>query len=352
MKLDAMKADAIKMALSRAHIICLLAVWALAGAAIPAWGGDTHAVVDTHGRTVRIQVPVRRMVVMSENAMEVLRVLDAVDRVVGVSDYVASRKDFWPELAGIPSAGNWSAPNYELIASLQPDLVIFYGGSPGPEGEKKLHPLGIQVLRLDFYRTRNLLQDVGTLGLLLDRKQEADTFIQWHRNQLDRIRALIPAKARRPRVFMEGYADYKTWGPGSGGNDMCLRAGGLNIAGELATSSPIITPEWVMSHNPDVIVKTPSMPNAYSDDDALRLARVREKILRRPGWEHLAAVKTGRVYVLSSDIAAGPSEVVGITYLAKWFFPERCRALDPEALHREYLERFQKIPYRGFYAAP
>jgi len=54
-------------------------------------------------------------------------------------------------------------------------------------------------------------------------------------------------------------------------------------------------------------------------------------------------VRNGRVYVLHNAILGGPQYIIGVTYLAQWFHPQQAGDLDPEGLHREYLEEFQGL---------
>ncbi len=51
-------------------------------------------------------------------------------------------------------------------------------------------------------------------------------------------------------------------------------------------------------------------------------------------------------------IGASPQYPTGMAYMAKWFHPELFGDLDPQAMHEEYLERFQGVPYQGIYAHP
>lgn len=45
------------------------------------------------------------------------------------------------------------------------------------------------------------------------------------------------------------------------------------------------------------------------------------RVMFRPGWKGISAVKNSRVYIISSDIYTGPRAVVGIAYFAKWIPP-------------------------------
>ncbi|WP_457572230.1 ABC transporter substrate-binding protein [Desulfovulcanus sp.] len=314
------------------------------------FAGETRTIIDARGRTIQISLPIRRVVVLNSNALEVMQILRAEDLVVGVSDYIHQKPQLWSKFQDRPVVGHWNEPDYELIATLRPDLVLCYGRFPGLETEQKLEPLGIQVLRLDFYKTSILPREVEILGDLLGRQKQAKTFLQWHAQKLVHIEKLRRKMLPVPRVYVESFSDYQVMGPGSGGYELSIFAGARNIASVLSTSFSRITPEWVLSKNPDIIVKITSLKDAYVCDNSTKFQRIQKNIMQRPGWNFTRAVRQGKVYVLASDVAAGPRAVVGIAYMAKWFFPEA--DLNPQDIHREYLEDFLKIPYRGFYAYP
>lgn len=48
---------------------------------------------------------------------------------------------------------------------------------------------------------------------------------------------------------------------------------------------------------------------------------------------------------MASDIRCGIQGIICIAYWAKWFHPDLFEDLDPEAIHKEYLDRFQRIDY-------
>lgn len=67
--------------------------------------------------------------------------------------------------------------------------------------------------------------------------------------------------------------------------------------------------------------------------------------MSRAGWEMTTAVQNGQVFLWSDSISTKPSFFVGVTYLAKLFYPELFEDLDPQAIHQEYLTRFQGLAY-------
>ncbi len=126
-------------------------------------------------------------------------------------------------------------------------------------------------------------------------------------------------------------------------------SGGVDIFNGASGS---VNPEDVVAQNPDIIVKLIS----YSDeaggyqldaDDTAGLEAIRAEIMSRPELQNVNAVKTGRVYVITSEIGSTYSNscrvFLQIAYNAKWFHPELFEDLDPQAIHQEYLTRFQGL---------
>jgi len=345
------RADALRHPYLSEMVGCLIPVICL----LSSTGYAEHSKVmvkDALGQSIEVALPVSRMVVLSGDGMEVVRILKAHDRVVGVSDSIAKEAVFWSELSSRPVVGKWSEPNYELIAELHPDLVLCYGRNPGPEADKKFKALGIALLRLDFYRISTFFAEVTVLGKVLEREQEALAFLAWYREKLAYIQRKIKGGNNQTRVYLESYTDFHTSGPGSGIHEMCLLAGGKNIASVFSIPYSQVTSEWVIVENPQVIVKTCVSPDAYGTESSALLKACYESINARPLWSETAALQNNGVHVLAGDVCAGPRAIIGVLHMAKWFYPASMADLDPTSLHREYLEVFHNLPYQGVYVYP
>ena len=314
--------------------------------------GESIRIIDSTGKSVEVRLPVKKLVVLTSDALEVIRALKAEDLVVGVNTGIAKDPLFWPRLKNKRRVGRWIEPDYELIVELNPDIVIGYARHPGQDMEKKLAPFDITVIRLDFYKIRTLLKEVEILGRILNRKQEAKQLTTWYRKKLGFMQERLRDINNRPDVYIESYSNYHTTGPGSGGHEICDLAGGHNIASNFSIPYPEITPEWVLAKNPHVIIKAVSFSNCYAMIDSSPLKGVRNKIIARPTWDNIRAVQEVKVYVMASDIWTGPRAIIGISYMAKWFYPDLFKDLDPKKLHREYLVRFQGVNYQGVYVYP
>jgi iron complex transport system substrate-binding protein len=314
--------------------------------------GGTISIKDATGRSLEVRLPVKRIVILNSDALEVVWALGAKDRVVGICNGIRNEQLFGPEFKCKAVVGSWFEPNYELIAELNPDILICYGQWPGQQLEKKLAPFHIKVVRLDFYKMCSLLKEIEILGKILEKEDKTRQLVNWYRKKLKLIESKLNRLKNPPEVYVESYTKHISVGPTSGAHEMCVLAGGYNIASDSSIPYPEVTPEWVLAKDPHVVVKVSAFANCYAMTDPDPMKSVRNKIMARPAWNNIRAVQDGKVYVMASDIWTGPRAIIGISYMAKWFHPEVFKYLDPEKLHREYLENFQGIKYQGVYVYP
>lgn len=310
--------------------------------------------VDATGKTVTLSQPVEKLVVLTSDALEIIRALGAEELVVGVYSEIIQDSEFWPGLRDKPKVGNWKEVNYERIVELNPDAVLCYGRRPGQDLEKRLRPFDIRVIRLDFFRLEHLSREVEALGRILERNKQAGKLAAWYQHHINRMDDLLKSSGESPRVYIEGDSNYHTAGPGSGGHYICNQAGGNNIASGLSIAYPRITPEWVVMQDPEVIIKIATRStsgSSYAMVDSKGFDTIRESIMSRPVWHHISAVQSGRVYVIANEIWTGPRAIIGACYLAGWFYPDLSEQFNAAGLHRRYLEEFQKIAYKGVFAS-
>jgi len=317
-------------------------------------------VIDTANRTVTLKMPVERIITVTDDAAEALRVLHAVDSIVGVSVETLENEAYLPEFSQIENVGRWNEPNFEMIFTLEPDLIISYKTATPKYLDPTLEGTGISSVALDLYRADDMREEMMMLGYIVGKKAEAERYIELFNKVVDAVDekvSQIPADGRT-RVYLEGYSDLKTYTKGKGGDLACTMAGGVNIASDLEGSYPEVDSEWVMIQDPDVIVRltAPSeMPCGYAVDDPSSFAAKEEEIMNRTGWDYITAVQDDRVYMLLYEFGASPGVPVTIAYMAKWFYPDLFPELNPKELHREYLD-LQDLDYdlstRGVFAYP
>jgi iron complex transport system substrate-binding protein len=310
-------------------------------------------ILDWANRAVTTKEPVNSIVVCGSDPAVALRILGVMDRVIGVSEFSQSTKTFshvfLPEFKDLPTVANGEV-DYEAVLSLKPDVFIS-DVYVIPEGdEKKLS--GIPVLKFDLYRARTIFNQMKTLGYVLGAEERAQEYIDFVEPILKEIREKTESlpSDKKTRVYLEAQRDYITHTKmGAAGYQIEL-AGGQNIAADMiggATGWLEVDPEWILTENPDIIVKMAGWNRdnttaGYETDDFTSMKALRDYILNRPELAKVKAIEDGNVEILSYDITYTPDYVISVAYLAKLFYPELFKDLDPVAIHQEYLNTFHK----------
>ena len=310
--------------------------------------GADEIVFDSMGRKITRHGSIDRIIALGNYRLEAVKVLGASDKVVGIDTNSRQLSAYYfPELLHLPDVGTWQEPNYEVIAALKPDLVIT-SSTPAriTQLTDKLTAFGITVVGFDFYRDDRIKTEIDTLGRILGKQDRARAYIGWREGYEKKINDYVSRldEEKKPRVYMEwGKEAGKTWGKGSSGDALCTFTGGSNLASH-APEFPLMSMEWLVEHNPQVIIKCIRMaPNSMGWQSADEARKCVDAIRHRSGLKLTDAVKNNRVCVYSSEIAWGLDSIVAAAVWLKWFHPNA--DIVPEQILREYMQEFLNIPY-------
>ena len=311
----------------------------------PQWSDPTRVVVT-------INKPVERVVVRGFAEAEVLRIIDAADKIVGVTKTITDEEVYFPELGKLSSVGVRSDLDYEAILELNPDLFL---GSIKTSDIGKLSGIAVLRQRLGHQLHFPMSERIRLFGYIFDRREEAEEFIQWHDGVLDMIneRTEVPDDEKL-RVFYGYYQDkrFRVHIDSGGGQllDMISAKNvGKNLPKPWTGGHPFVDTEWVIEQDPEIFIfdiwKLIDI-QSYETDDTSGIAASREEILNLPELAETTAVEEGNVYILCSYpyLSYSPSYIVGISYLAKMIYPDQFEDWDPRAIHQEYLE-YQGIDF-------
>lgn len=298
-----------------------------------------------------IHKPVNRVVCTMPQHMEVLRILKATGKIVGVpTPHVDWDTNFFPEFKNKTKDGvGWWA-NAGKILKLKPDVVLL-PAVPGPWGvstdelQKKLEG-SITVLPFTFNQPKTFSDELKEIAHILDKEEEAEEFIGWHeriKNSILDVTGKIKDEDR-PRVYVE----WTNCQVADEDDELISMAGGKDI---FAGSGQVeVSKEEIMNKNPEVVIRVVWVGNSYGRDAKAtkEFEELRKRIMERAELRDTRAVKRGKVYIITSDLwtylpYSGCRHLIGLCYLAKWFHPELFEDIDPEAVHQEYLTRFQGL---------
>jgi len=320
----------------------------------PTSKAELITVTDLAGRTVELrQNPQRVITIYSQIpiAMKCLNV--SLERIIGTDAFTVKQyRKLLPELEGKEIVGqHFLKLDYEKIIDLEPELVLAVPETlKRTEIEEKLRPAGIKIVALDF-KIRNFRRSLELLGRIFGREKEAREFADFWFEKLEEVKKKVEelSEEQKVRVYLEGtQRPFVTASKGHTLDEIVTLAGGINISAGLKGRNPEVEPEWVVEQNPDVILKYPMgarYQGGFGRTDARPFEEIRKEIMGRPGFDHIKAVREGRVYILSRDILRGVFENVGICYVAKVLYPELFKDLDPEAYLERIVEKYLGLDF-------
>lgn len=319
--------------------------------------------IDLLGENETVNKPIQRLVNMGYNGVEMTRILGAEDILVAYGENRTTHKKFFQKFAELPFVG--STPNncdFEKIISLKPDAVqtnlerassLVGGLDQKHTFEKDLN--GIPIICLNMREQDTLVKNVRTYGYILDRESEAETFIDWYTKYYNLFKsrtASIPDD-KKPTGFFE-YTPYYCYASGSNLGQVLEMAGGKNILDKhIGPNDPKygsildIEPEFVTKENPKYIFKgVGSWDSGYDIDNSSKMAAFHEQVTNRTELANVDAIKNNNVYCMSFWILSGAgNNIIGTAYLAKLFYPDLFKDIDPEAIHQEYVDKFCRIDF-------
>lgn len=296
-----------KIALVLAVVVCL-------GLGVGAGGCQRSAasqengltVIDHVGRAVTVAQPVERIVSIASAATETLYAIGCGDLVVGVDNY----SDYPPEAKNKPDVGTGSSLNVEKVLGLEPDLVVAWWYNE--EAIANLESQEVPVLAINPESVEDVMDTIKLLGLIADHTSEAEGLVASMKADIDEVTSKTAGlpRAQRPLVYYELSTPMKTTGPGTFTDELIRMAGGINLAADEPIRYPILSSEYIIDRNPDVIV-------------VVDYGSPIDEVKARDGWANIDAVKDNRVYQIDTHlVTSNPRLVQGLEQFARWFHPD------------------------------
>ena len=209
-----------------------------------------------------------RIVVLDPATVEMIYMLGAEDKIVGVANL--ERSKVWPEekVAKLESVGTFIKPSLERIITLKPDLVI----------------------------TSALTDDNLNNGLKSNN-------IEAKRIKLEEIKKM--ATINKKGLFVMSASPLMVFGNDNLPNDIMKLLNIKNIAENQKGRNPIVTPEFIIKENPDMIITL--LPNPS------------QIVATNPQLKNVNAIKNSKFIVVNSSqiLRGSPRTIDQIEEIAK-----------------------------------
>jgi iron complex transport system substrate-binding protein len=258
--------------------------------------------------------PQARIVSLAPNLTELLVAMDLGSLLVGRS----SACDYPSHITLHPVVGGFGRPNWEALLAVRPTLVIA-SALEKPGLLKQLEQQGIRTLLLPCESWNDMKKAAMAMAEAAGQPEAGIKWCEGLRIRLSNVDERVTkfwAGRERPRVYAEIWNNpLTTAGRDTFLNDLIERAGGRNMGASLSAQYPSISPEWILTENPDVILLAYMMPGAGTV----------ESLSKRIGWSTLDAVRKDRVLAhIHPDLLLrpGPRLVDGLEQITDYLIQQ------------------------------
>lgn len=203
--------------------------------------------------TVPARLPAR-WVVLGPHLVDMVKVLGEQQRIVGVQDDHPVAGRWATSLSGFPVVGQSGQINEELVRRVHPDLIVYWPTGLSAQQQARLRSQGIPLLAVAPTTLQAIPQRLRWLGWLSGRAGQADA--EARRLELA-LQAVRTRNAAGPRI--KGF--YQVWQTPlySLAPDhllsQALRVCGVDsIVPATVMAAPVLSPEFVLRADPDVIL--------------------------------------------------------------------------------------------------
>lgn len=366
----------------------LLAAVLAAGACSAPQGADAgvakQPLTDVLGRQVEVPVPAKRILLDGARILYTTALLDKQDPLRGIvglpNDLEQNDPDSWqqyrkafPGLDRIQRTGQMYDGSFSVEAALRlrPDVFVISAANFKAAQDSgvvdKLDRVGVPTVVVDYFENPlgNTVPSVRLMGKLTGRTAQADAFAAYYQSAIDRVRSRLDNAHQPPTpTFLwraPGYFDCCSSFAKSNLAKIVTFAGGANLADDvLKTRQGTVSPETVLSRNPDVVIATgadwaPGTPAkagsfvslGYAEKPEDAKAQLQSIVQKQAGFPQLKAVREHRTYAAWHHFYDSPYNFLAVEWFAKWLHPDLFQDVDPDATIRELHAKFLPVPYQG-----
>ncbi|CDX00065.1 ABC transporter substrate-binding protein [Desulfitobacterium hafniense] len=329
---------------------------------------------DVKGREVTLDLPISSYAISTMDVIDyiiplkgeeafAMLVASGQDGGGGIQKYAQLYKpivgDYTQHLGQI---SDHNAPfDLEMVLSMNPDVLIVNSAMAAHkyalEIEEQLTAAGISIVLIDVpgkTLDKSVQETMKLLGKIFQEEEKAAEVAAFIDKQYELLAAKnLAQRQNKPKVYYEksGYSEvYGSTGTSVSGWGLPIAiAGGDNIADAVLLdkasaggSSNTLDPEYVIKADPDYIILS-GVNDGWLDSLKQKKEPPQYDIINRTGWSNLQAVKNNNVYEFAHSTSRSIYAFYPCLKMAKLFYPEEFKDLNPEAVLDEFFDQFMLV---------
>lgn len=237
----------------------------------------------------------RRIVCLTEEPTEVLYRLGQEHRIVGISGFTVRPPRARKEK---PKVSAFTSAKIDAILALAPDLVIGYSDIQA-DIARQLIAAGVEVWISNHRSVQGILDYCRRLGALVGAADRAAVLVAELEATIAAVQSRAARRSYRPRVYFEEWDEPPItciqWVA-----ELIRIAGGVDLFPERAVAK--LARDRILADPAEVVARAPELILGSWCGKRFRP----ERVMRRPGWEAIPAVRRGAVHEIKSPIILQP----------------------------------------------
>ena len=213
---------------------------------------EGNNVIDNNGNKIMFK-EYSKIVLIDPAVVEMFYMIGGEDNIVAIAHTM--NQDIWPmeKTKKIPSIGTLYKPSIEKIISYKPDLVII--NPMGSDFGNSLKERGIAYLINNGNNFEEILENINIYGKLVGKKKESSLVTIKYKEKLKTLKKKLGENPLGYKgAFLFSSSPMMAFNSKSLPGQVFKVLGIENITDNLKGGRPILSPEYLISQNPDILL--------------------------------------------------------------------------------------------------
>ncbi|MHA4988770.1 ABC transporter substrate-binding protein [Cetobacterium somerae] len=258
---------------------------------------ENDFIIDSRGNKIE-KKEYKKVLILDPAAVEAFYLIGGENNIVAIAD--TAKNPIWPKekTKDLPKAGTIMKPSVEQVLMYGPDLVILNTMSESFGESLKARKLNFIINEANSFE--QILNNLEIYGVITGKEENTDRLIDSYNLKLKMIKEKIAEKPLNIKGgFLFSTSPMMVFSPNSLPGQIFDTLGIENIAKGLPGGRPILSPEFLLAENPDILVGSMAIKNK---NDILN---------SNPVVKQTKAGQKGNIMIIESDkILRGTPRVI------------------------------------------
>ncbi|MCQ8211456.1 ABC transporter substrate-binding protein [Cetobacterium somerae] len=258
---------------------------------------ENDFIIDSRGNKIA-KKEYKKVLILDPAAVEAFYLIGGENNIVAIAD--TAKNPIWPQekTKDLPKAGIIMKPSVEQVLMYSPDLVILNTMSESFGESLKARKLNFIINEANSFE--QILNNLEIYGVITGKEENTDRLIDSYNLKLKMIKEKIAEKPLKIKGgFLFSTSPMMVFSPNSLPGQIFDTLGIENIAKGLPGGRPILSPEFLLAENPDILVGSMAIKNK---NDILN---------SNPVVKQTKAGQKGNIMIIESDkILRGTPRVI------------------------------------------